>query len=90
MGVGRSVLMSFTVVFGNKKSTVCTGRSVNSDGGHAKGFKTHCPASVGMPGIVGDIEMLTAKAVDERSCMVFSVGHDETLQIIASRQYPGY
>jgi hypothetical protein len=43
-----------------------------------------------MPGIVGDIEMLTAKAVDERSCMVFSVGHDETLQIIASRQYPGY
>jgi hypothetical protein len=69
--------MSFRVVFGSKKRAVRTGCSVNIDGGHAKGFKTHCPASVGMAWVVGDIEVFTGKAVDERSCMVFSVGHDE-------------
>lgn len=70
--------MMMAPLFANKKRAVHSGIFMDVNRRHADGFETHRAAAIGKFYLIGNIEVLTEKTINERTCF-FIVFHPLSL-----------
>ncbi|MCK7508268.1 MAG: hypothetical protein MZV70_32260 [Desulfobacterales bacterium] len=82
-------MMVMTSFLEDKERAVHFGIVIHIHGRHSDGFETYCVAAIGELCLMGNIEVLTEKTIDERSAL-FAVCHPLILAPYTSRAPKGY